>query len=746
MPSASAATWRQRLTEAVELHQADRLQDAIALYRDVLTVQPQNGDALHLLGMALEQSGAPAEGQAYVERAIAGDPKVAAYRNSLGNIHRALNDTDAAVAAYGEAVRLDPRFSEAHNNLGLLKQQAEDWPAAMAHFQAALQADPAFTAAAFNLTIVHWQAGQRDAVAKILPGFLRVHPAFGLQVANLGLQAATKSDVAGAEQLLSILDEASIVQADRHFLAAILADLREDYDQALRFAETALALQSTHRPALQLAAKLALRQEKFRLAVQLFDRAVALDGQNLELQNALSCALTGAGDYDRSLPLLRQLTAAQPDRAILWSYLADTFSGKGMLAEACDALRKAIALDPDHALHHANLAVMEGKRNNLAEVETECQIALGLDPKCAVALDSLANLRATQYKFDEAEVLFRRAIAAKPHSSSANGNFGIMLLRLHRYAEAWPYYAWRWKMSGGSPDFSRGLPAWDGRTPPTGRLMVWHEQGLGDQILYASLIGELAARGCQVVLATEPRLLPLFKRSFPMVQVVLDDATLDPVALGISHQCPIGDVASHLRLDDADFSSHPTGYLKADPARQKALRAAYLRDGVTTLAGVSWASSKARKAEYKSLRLDVMAPFMREPGLRSVSLQYGEAVNDVAPFRQQTGIDLLHDAAIDPLLDIDAQAAQIAALDIVVTVSTTAAHLAAALGKPTLILLPEIWGQLWYWGQEGETSPWYPTVRLCRCMPGEDLASMLDRALIMFREMRAALPARQADT
>jgi hypothetical protein len=129
---------------------------------------------------------------------------------------------------------------------------------------------------------------------------------------------------------------------------------------------------------------------------------------------------------------------------------------------------------------------------------------------------------------------------------------------------------------------------------------------------------------------------------------------------------------------------------------------------------------------------------LRRPGTTFISLQYGRAANDVMSL--PADLSVYHDSEIDPLLDIDAQAAQIAALDMVVTVSTAAAHLAAAMGVPTLILLPEDWGQLWYWGHSDARVPWYPSVRLCRGDTGQRAPDIVTRALPLFETMLAETP------
>jgi tetratricopeptide (TPR) repeat protein len=734
----SAMDWRKRLQDAVALHQAGRLAEAIAAYSDVLAERADHADALHLLGMALEQAGAAEEGRDHVERAIALEPQVAAYRNSLGNIHRALGDAGAARVAYMAALDRDPGLAEALDNLGLLDQAAGDFPAAIARFEAAVSADPAVLSAQFNLAASRWLAGDRETAASGLADLLRRQPAYAAQVLALAKRCAAQGDDAGAEQLTVILAPV-LPMAERHVLAAIRAQQRGDLAVAEQALQAALALSPHHPEALPMLAGLLFGREAYAEAIPLLQRRLAEKPGNPAALTALASALARTGDSEAAIPLLRQALALRPDDMALLADLATCLERTLQLDAACDVYRQMISQRPDDALPYANLAGLEVRRGNLDAARSAVEKAVALQPDSRVALGNLANIRGLEKRFDEAIEVYRRLIERDPQDADSRNNLALLLLRLRRYAEAWPHSAARWRSSTWTtPDRGRNLPRWDGRLPLPGRLLVWREQGIGDEILYAGLIPDLIAKaGRDVVLAVDPRLVPLFARSFPSIAVVADDDRLDPQALGLACQMPAGDLAPLLRPDAAAFAGHPTAYLKADAGRRDLLRRRYAEPG-RLLVGISWASRNRVVGQRKSLTLESMAPFLREPDCSFVSLQYGDATGDIAALHQATGLVLHHDAEIDPLGDIDGQASQIAALDMVVTVSTAAAHLAAALGLPTLILLPDGWGQLWYWGEQTESTPWYPGVRLCRIAPGQGIDEMIGRGLTMFRQMRAA--------
>lgn len=743
-----AMDWRKRLQHAVTLHQSGHLAEAIIQYRDVLTERSDNSDALHLLGMALEQAGFAAQGRTFVEHAIRIDPQVAAYHNSLGNIHRALGDSAAARAAYQAALDRDPALAEAHDNLGLIDQAASDWPAAIAHFMAALNSDPGLLSARLNLAVTQWLAGDREQAPTMLAAVLRAVPAYAAQLITLAKRSAAAQDDAGTQQLLALLD-AALPAAERHFFAGMQAKQRGDATMAEQEFQAALRADPQHAEALPMLAGLLIARGAYADAIPLLERRHAAKPDDQSTLAALGLAYARAGQHEQAIPLLQQALAAQPEDMGLMADLAQCLDHADRLDEACTLYARMIALHPDDALAYANMAGLEVRRGNLPAARKLAEQALALRPDSPAALGNLANICGLEKRFDEAIALYHRLIARDPEDGNSRNNLALLLLRLERYAEAWPHFAWRWKSATWTtPDRGRGLPRWDGRQPSpdlhSGRLLLWREQGIGDEILYAGLLPEMVTRMPDVVLASDPRLVPLFRRSFPTLTVVADDATLDPVALELRCQAPVGDMAALLRPDAAAFARQPVAYLKADPARRAQFRARYAEhngaEGGKLLVGLSWASRNQRAGRYKSLALADMAPLLREADASFISLQYGASIEDIEALRRDTGLMVRHDPAVDPLVDIDAQAAQIAALDLVVTVSTAAAHLAAALGVPTLILLPDDWGQLWYWGEAGERSVWYPGVRLCR-NTGDGSAVMLQRALAQFRQMQAELRA-----
>jgi len=740
--TAAASDWRLKLRQAVAKHQRGELSEAILLYASVLEDRPDNADALHLVGVALEQSGAAEKGLPFVEQAVRLEPAVSAYRNSLGNIHKALNDRPAARAAYAEAIQLDPLNAEAHNNLALICQADADWDAAAAHFNAALRADPAYAAARFNLATIDWRAGRRDHALAQFRIALQAEPSYALQVAQLARRCIAEKDGDAARQLVGLIEGHPLSSAEWYILRGGMAGVDGDLVGAEQAYRMALAIEPGNLDALRLLGKQLVDREAYADAAPLIERAQSLQPEDTGLLVSLGFVLTRAGATAKAVQVLQQAVARRPEEVGAWIDLAQSLSKLQRHDEAAEAYRRAIAQAPDRAEIYANLAGVEVKRGDYDAAEAACRTALALDPVSHVARGNLANVHELRRQLVPAEQIYRSLIADQPDDGTSHNNLGIMLLRQGRYAEGWPHFAWRWKSNGWTtPDYSRGLPRWDGSRRPEGRLLIWREQGVGDEILYASLLPDLVATGHDVVLATDRRLVPLFQRSFPAVHVVDNAEPFDAGALGLSCQRPFGDLGSIFRPDAASFAGQPDRYLAADLALRDRLRARYRTQVAagSLLVGAAWSSNNPYTGSSKSVALGDMAPLLSRPGLAAISLQYGAAAEAIADLKARTGIAVIEDTEIDPLRSIDAQAAQIAALDLVVTISTAAAHLAAALGVPTLLLLPEERGQLWYWGHQGERTPWYRSVRICRNEPGGDVPAVIARARPMLEEMLGTL-------
>lgn len=332
-------------------------------------------------------------------------------------------------------------------------------------------------------------------------------------------------------------------------------------------------------------------------------------------------------------------------------------------------------------------------------------------------------------RHDEALLRYEKVLALDPDHADALRGKCVLYLSLGRFVEGWKLYEQRF----GGTVRAYPQPRWNGER--VGTLLAWGEQGLGDQILYAGMVPDLASRADAVVLEVEPRLTPLFARSFPGVRVIAQGREK---AGRVDAQTPLGSLGKHLRPDWGSFPRREHGYLVADETRASELRARLCRDARAVI-GLSWISVSPDIGKSKSARLRDFESLLRKPGLRFVDLQYGDTQTERATVEREIGIRVER-LEIDNTNDLDGLAALIAACDLVVTVSNTTAHLAGALGKPTRVFVPFGHARLWYWFQEREDNPWYPHMRVRRQRAGQSWADLIASTAEEFSTFVESIP------
>jgi tetratricopeptide (TPR) repeat protein len=411
--------------------------------------------------------------------------------------------------------------------------------------------------------------------------------------------------------------------------------------------------------------------------------------------------------------------------------------------EALVSYAEAVRLKPDHAeAFHNRGAVLQmlGRYADAVEAYTE---TLRLKPDHAEAFFNRGNSLALQGRNDEALPDYAEAIRLKPGHAGAFNNRGLALQDLGRFDEALAGYSEAIRLRPGFPGasvnrarlrlFRRDLRAgfaefhhrWHEPSPtslpqPTtlpacrpdtlrGRLLLWAEQGIGDEVFFAGLLPELLKRDVSVTLTADRRLHAIFARSFPQVGL-LDRAVAMRASIdgGYDAQAPMGDLARLLDVDAASVEATRAVYLKADERRREEMRAKLAALGGRRVCGIAWRSANKRFSAAKSIDPAQLRPLLDTPDTVFVNLQYGAVDAELEALHAQTGFRIHRIEGLDVREDIDGLAALIDACDAVVTVSNVTAHLAGALGKRGAVLVPYSKGRLWYWHQGDERSLWYP--------------------------------------
>jgi tetratricopeptide (TPR) repeat protein len=422
-----------------------------------------------------------------------------------------------------------------------------------------------------------------------------------------------------------------------------------------------------------------------------FQRSLALRAAYAPAHNNLGVIRQQWGQLDAAAAAYLEAIQANPQFGLAWCNLGNCFREDNRLDDAIEFYRRAQALMPTDGQTRINLAV------------------------------ALRDLR----RFDEALALLDEIPTTSPDFPKARFNRSLIHLLRGEIGPGWDEYEGRLEAGVAT----RPIPTvrWNG-APLAGRsILLLAEQGIGDQVMFASCLPELLNGAGRSFIECDPRLVPLFARSFPDCTATAnppDSGTLPPVG-----SCEVteflGTLPRFLRRRIQDFPQ-TTGYLRPDPALVAKWRSSLTRLGSVLKVGISWSGGKeAETRRRRSIPLELWRPIFQVPGVRFVNIQYGPAAAEASQARRQFGIALDDGTDCDPLSNLDDFAAKLAALDLVLTVDNSTAHLAAALGQPVWTLLP--FAADWRWMLDRETTPWYPTMRLLRCPAADHWLELLQR-------------------
>jgi len=557
------------------------------------------------------------------------------------------------------------------------------------------------------------QAGDLRAADRLYDKVLKADPN---NADALNLKGVIASDTGRHNHAISFFDRAARAYpafADPQFNKGLALVALGRHDDALSAYSKAIALKPAYADALLNYGLLLHMMARPSEAIAAFRAMTA------------TCPMDARGFYNLGACLEKSLpTLAAEKRAAT----AD---------ESSAAFIRALALDPNSPDTHYAYSNLHTFRGDYREAAAHLEAALRLRPQWPDAWNNLANQAEALGDRIGALALFERALAQDPTNTGAVVNRAMTYLALGRLSEGWEGYGRRFE----DPRFPFvprhwPWPKWQGEDLRGKSILLWGDQGVGDEVLYGSMIPEIAARAQICVVECEPRLVPLYRRSFPALEIVSERAVggkahSAPPTLQrryFDYQCSVLDLGARLRRSFGAFPN-TAGVLRADQDRAARLRQDYLREAPgNRVIGVSWRTINPGLAHQKGITLANLAPVLTLPGATFVNLQYGDVADEIAAFEASHRVKVVSDPNIDPLTDLDAFAAQVQACDAIITISNTTAHFAGALDVPTALYVPDGRKRHWYWFTTGNFSPWYRSIRIFRT-PGEDGVGAIRRSL-----------------
>jgi Flp pilus assembly protein TadD/ADP-heptose:LPS heptosyltransferase len=500
-----------------------------------------------------------------------------------------------------------------------------------------------------------------------------------------GISFHQKGELQQAEQLYQQVLQDQPQNANAYHLLGIIAYQVGRHNVAIDLINQAIGIDNRQPVFFGNLGNILQGQKRQEEAIQAYQHAIELNPENEEIQNDLGNALTELGHFQQAVHAYHKVVKITPNNPNAYYNLGNTFRELGQLQQAIEAYGEALALNPNDAEIYNNLGT---------------------------ALQASGQLH-------QAARTYHQAIEKlQGECERAHYNLGTLQLLTGDFKNGWQQYQWRWKCDD-FPSENRPFhqPSWNGSNLSAKTILVWAEQGIGDEIMFASMLNDLRQSNANIMVECEQRLISLFQRSFPDIRFFCrtnppDQQLLNP---NIDYQISMGSLGQWLRTDLDSFKQGQSYYLTACPDKTAELRNKYqqLASG-RKLVGISWKSTdiSQRRAKSKSTSLEYWASVLSQPNCYFINLQYGDIETEVAKFESDTNLKVYQDKEIDPLVNLDGFAAQISALDLVISTSNTTVHMAGALGKRVWTLLPHI--PDWRWTLDREDALWYPAMRLFR--------------------------------
>lgn len=524
-------------------------------------------------------------------------------------------------------------------------------------------------------------------------------------------------------------------EADAQLLMERALSLRDsDIDGAIGCLERAVDMKPGNAEMHNELGVLLLAKGRLAKAEAQFLQAVNVDPGMPQPQANLGVVYSRQNLPGKAVPYLEQAMRTAPGDVTHWLNLAAALRDLSRQDAAEELLRSALERFPGHPKLEFRSAMLERELGRTDVAAARLEQLLARDPDDFAARQLLGMVCQDRGQYETARACYEAILARVPQHPHARFTRGLLALLQGDFARGWDGYEVRF-LTDESPRRGFLLPDWDG-SPIAGGLLMYAEQGVGDELMFASCVPDAAAFCGSGVLECDLRLAPLFTRSFPRVKVIGADRSAPPGWMtsvnDLTAQIAIGSLPRYFRRGRDAFPTRPA-YLRADPDRVEYWRSRLRTIGPGPYLGISWRGGIGKtKQSVRSIPLEAWQPVLRALKGTWVCLQY-----DVRDGEGATGAALAGGVFAtwpQTLFDLDDTAALVCALDGVVSVCTALVHLAGALGQRAWVLVPS--APEWRYGAAGDKMPWYANVRLIRQQAGDGWGPVLAAAAAQVRALQ----------
>ena len=639
-----------------------------------------------------------------------------------GTAHHHQGDLIRAKKIYEKILSIEPNHFDALQLLGILLAQTKNYLEAVELFSKALKINPKHPRTLNNLGIALKELKRLEEALANFDQAVALDPDYIDAYYNRGntLRALNLFDEAliSYDQAIALSPKLAMAYKNR---ANTLKDLNR-FDEALISCDQAITFNPDSADNYYYRGNILFELKKFDKALASFDQAILFSKEGYAeascnrgiVLKELKRPAEALASYDQAIAINPNFASAFFNRGNILQALKKT-------AEALASYDQAIAINPNFASAFYNRGGVMMKLKRFDEALTNFDQAITISPDYVDALSNRGIVLRELGQIDDAIDSFNQAISINPdhiesHWSSAHCN-----LMKGNFSVGWQLYEWRWlDRSFESKLLKTKKPAWDYQKTDR-RLLIWEEQGVGDQVFFGSLLLELLEITPNLLVKIDNRLTPIFKRSFPKIKFYPHDEDVPESDYDI--HLPIGALGKYFRNSNSDFLKTKNNFLISDEVQTQKIR----QDLFTTkklLCGVSWRSNNSETGAARTIPLEKLATIFDPEKISLINLQYDNIKQDINALKSSTNIDFVQYQPVDNFLNLDGFASLIDACDFIVTVDNSTIHISSALGKKSFLLLPYVAD--WRWLLDLQQSPWYPSLKIYRQKEINDWDSALE--------------------
>lgn len=691
LPKTTAHVVAEEFNRAIDSHQKGKLDRAKRGYKRVLQSAPNHASAIHLLGVLDLQRGNPEPAAALIEKALAIDPNMAAAHYNLARCQKSLGLLEAAATSVEHCLKITPDDLDAMLLLGnTLSELGRDRDAAAA-FSRALDIDPSLDPVRGALICMYLAQGREKAALADIDYLTKNTKDPATTLCNIASQFLGSGDKENAHKVLTkAIDANPTHKKTRSLMAGTLIDM-------------------------------GLNAEALPIVNGLLDE----DPDDVLAKMKLGFVLSNLSNFEDARPILEEVLTHRPEDPHLLLQLARTCQGLECFDDAIALYEKTKIISPDEARPWSNMVGLYAALEDYEKAVEQGIEALRINPNVEESYLNLGVIFQRLGDFDKAAELYRRAVDINPDFSTAGFNLAHLLLEHGKIEDGWDLYAHGFAAGQRQPLRQFNTDLWRGEDISDRTILVWKEQGIGDDMRFASCYPDLIRHAGHVIIETDARLVPLYQRSFPEATVRTQRTTPSLVPFGppdFSTHTPAGQLPTIYRRSLDAFPAED-GYLKPAPERIAYWREKIEAAGEGIRIGLAWRSMNQNIVRNRTYtELEDWTRLIATPGITAINLQYDDPNEEVEAFAQKTGLTLHVMEGVDLKDDLDEAAALSKACDLVISAGTSVADMAGAVGTPVIF-----YGESHHAMQLGtDHFPWYPSGRVVGIEPQQPISEIAE--------------------